>query len=334
MTHWVKGSWGILMVLIGCALLSSAWAEDSDDALFEQGVAFYAKGAYEQAFKTFQSLSIKGKAGAQYNLGHMYKEGQGVGRDYEQAAHWFTLSADQGSAEARNELASMYFFGNGVEKNIGMAERLYRLSAEQGLVVAQFNLGLLYEAEAKSQEDIEKAFLAYLKAAEKGNRRAQFYVGTKYATGRGVVIDKGMAVQWFLRAADQGDGSAQDQLGWAYRTGEGVAVDLDKAIFWFRKASESGNSFAQSSMYAVVGDKYKSLAKSDVSNQDAWAFCAEAAAAWSVKPNDAYGFSEWYRYWVRDMRRRSPKFAGLRESPCPELVSQELWVFDRSTNAH
>jgi len=40
-----------------------------------------------------------GDARAQYNLGIMYKKGQGVEKDYKEAVKWFELAADQGYVE-------------------------------------------------------------------------------------------------------------------------------------------------------------------------------------------------------------------------------------------
>ena len=41
---------------------------------------------------------------AQYNLGHMYEQGHGVGRDRVEAAKWYSLAAEQGHDEARKRL--------------------------------------------------------------------------------------------------------------------------------------------------------------------------------------------------------------------------------------
>ena len=40
----------------------------------------------------------KGDRNAQYNLGVMYRDGQGVAKDYEQAVLWYRKAAEQGFA--------------------------------------------------------------------------------------------------------------------------------------------------------------------------------------------------------------------------------------------
>ena len=41
----------------------------------------------------------KGMRYAQYNLGWMYDEGQGVAQDDKQAVYWYRKAADQGNAK-------------------------------------------------------------------------------------------------------------------------------------------------------------------------------------------------------------------------------------------
>jgi len=54
------------------------------------------------------------------------------------------LLAEQGSAEAQYNLGLMYANGDGVPQNDEEAVRWYRLAAEQGDANAQFNLGGMY----------------------------------------------------------------------------------------------------------------------------------------------------------------------------------------------
>ena len=52
--------------------------------------------------------------------------------------------AEQGHAEAQFNLGTMYANADGVPKNDAEAVKWYRLAAEQGHAAAQFNLGLRY----------------------------------------------------------------------------------------------------------------------------------------------------------------------------------------------
>ena len=54
---------------------------------------------------------------AQYRLGLMYRDGEGVEKNYEKAVEWYRKSAKQGYASAENNLGFMYENGFGVEKD-------------------------------------------------------------------------------------------------------------------------------------------------------------------------------------------------------------------------
>jgi uncharacterized protein len=57
------------------------------------------------------AASYFGDPDAQYRLGHMYLDGQGVGRDTKQGIHWLALAADQGQYHAQAVLGAMMFKG-------------------------------------------------------------------------------------------------------------------------------------------------------------------------------------------------------------------------------
>ena len=67
---------------------------------FQAGTDAYDRGDYETAFKEWLPLAEEGDALAQYNLGVMYANGQGVPQDYIQASMWVNLAAAQGQEEA------------------------------------------------------------------------------------------------------------------------------------------------------------------------------------------------------------------------------------------
>ena len=51
--------------------------------------ASYERGDYKNALQGFKRLANKGHAGSQFNLGQMYKRGQGVPQDYKTAVKWY-----------------------------------------------------------------------------------------------------------------------------------------------------------------------------------------------------------------------------------------------------
>ena len=97
---------------------------------------------YAEAVRWYHRAAEQGHALAQFNLGFMYKNGQGVTQDYVQAVKWYRKAAEQGAANAQINLGLMYNIGYGVPQDYAEAVKWYRKAAEQGDASARFNLGL------------------------------------------------------------------------------------------------------------------------------------------------------------------------------------------------
>ena len=96
---------------------------------FEDGFAAAERGDYATAFKLWRSLADQGYASAQYNLGFMYANGEGVKQDYAEAVTWYRKAADQGHAGAQNNLGVMYRDGQGVKQDYVQAHKWLNLAA-------------------------------------------------------------------------------------------------------------------------------------------------------------------------------------------------------------
>ena len=55
----------------------------------------YDRGDYATAHYQFLSFAERGDVHAQFYLGRMYREGEGVPQDYAEAANWYRLAAYQ-----------------------------------------------------------------------------------------------------------------------------------------------------------------------------------------------------------------------------------------------
>jgi TPR repeat protein len=126
--------------LLCTAVAAPVMAQD-----FDKGLAAAQAGDFATAFQEWRPLAEQGNAGAQNNLGSIYREGLGVPQDYAEAVNWYRLAAEQGYADAQNNLGVMYREGLGVPQDYAEAVNWYRLAAEQGYAGAQYNLGIMYE---------------------------------------------------------------------------------------------------------------------------------------------------------------------------------------------
>ena len=103
----------------------------------------------------YRAAADKGEAWAQYNLGIMYANGEGVPEDDATAVKWYTKAAEQGDAAAQNNLGVMYEDGHGVPQDNVMAYMWWNLAAAQGRDDAKENKGMLQDM--MTPADISKA---------------------------------------------------------------------------------------------------------------------------------------------------------------------------------
>jgi TPR repeat protein len=85
-----------------------------------------------QARQWYAKAAAQGQAKAQFSLGILYFNGEGVPKDYQQALRWFRLAADQGEALAQTKIAIMYDYGQGVPQDIVQAYTWYSLATTNG----------------------------------------------------------------------------------------------------------------------------------------------------------------------------------------------------------
>jgi TPR repeat protein len=130
----------LLSVLLAVLICFSAYAAET----FEDGLKAHDKGNYAEAITIFTPLANAGLASAQYNIGFMYANGQGVVQDDAEALRWYRLAAVQGLAQAQTNIGFMYANGQGVVQDDAEAVRWYRLAAVQGYAEAQTNIGFMY----------------------------------------------------------------------------------------------------------------------------------------------------------------------------------------------
>ncbi len=232
----------VLPVLLLTLLVSG---NPASSAYFQKGLGAYNKGDFATALREWTPLAEQGNAGAQFNLGWMYKYGKGVPQDDKTAVKWYKLAAEQGNADAQNHLGLMYNNGQGVPQDYKTAVKWYSLSAEQGDAPAQYNLGLMYATGQGVPQDYKTAVKWYKLAAEQGNAIAQGNLGWMYYNGQGVPQDHKTAVKWFTLAAEQGDAIAQFNLGLLYKNGQGVPQDYKTAVKWYKLAAKQGHKNAR-----------------------------------------------------------------------------------------
>ena len=150
----------LALLVAGC----STWSVD-----YQTGHAAYQSGDFATALQKWVPLAEQGQVDAQYNLGFMYFNGQGVPQDNETAIKWYTLSAEQGNVDAQYSLGGMYAHGIGVPQDYKTALKWFTLSAEQGNAPTQLQLGWMYVEGKGVPKDSVYAYMWLNIAASNGN---------------------------------------------------------------------------------------------------------------------------------------------------------------------
>ena len=151
----------IPLVLMSLASFPS-WGTD-----LEKGLTAWQSGDFATAVREWTPLAKQGNASAQYYLGLMYDNGDGVLQDYKTALKWYTLAAEQGHAAAQTNLGVMYALGQGVIKDNVYAHMWANIASSNGdedggkfreLVAKEMTQSQLEEAQALARKCVAKSY--------------------------------------------------------------------------------------------------------------------------------------------------------------------------------
>lgn len=164
----------VLVVTFGFAAIPAA-ADPLVDAL-----RAIESGRHKQAVQMLTPLANSGNALAQYRLGMLYYNGQGVGEDEKLAIYWWKKAAAQGNVESMFQLGSAFLFGTQAAKFVPDPDR--------------------------------EAAMWYFQAASAGHAEAQYHLGLLFLAGKGVIESRQEAARWMQKAASQGHSEAKKAL--------------------------------------------------------------------------------------------------------------------------
>jgi len=208
MSNVSKLRWRLLYATLTALFLAVAMLEAANAGPFDVALAAAEQGDYVTALRLWRSLAEQGDADAQYNLGVMYGNGDGVPRDYAEAMKWHRKAADQGNGNAQFNLGFMYDLGRGMPQSYIDAAKWYSLAANQGVAIAQFKLGVMYHHGQGVPQDYVRAHMWFSLAAlqfpasEMENRdeavKARDFVASKMTSAEIAEAQK-LAREWKLQ---------------------------------------------------------------------------------------------------------------------------------------
>jgi TPR repeat protein len=242
--------------------MGSAWGAYNIGRMHERGIGVYQNSS--EALRWYMKVaSMRGRdsldqwsdlrseavatTGANFRIGDMYAEGNGVPKDTIEAKKWYERGIDMASAGARAGwftadvyLANAYLQAKGVPLDYGEAMHWMKDSAEHGNRQAQVSLGSMYRDGQGSPQNYGEAMYWYRRAVDQGSALAGWMIGRLYFEGKGVKRDFTEAATWFRKATDEGLPIAQCDLGMMYYRGYGVSRDVATARAWLQKSADRG----------------------------------------------------------------------------------------------
>ncbi|MEN8177682.1 MAG: sel1 repeat family protein [Pseudomonadota bacterium] len=116
-----------IFLFLGLFCLLQAPVKAAD---FDTAYSAYESSDYREAYKGFKSLAQDQHVKAQYLLGLLYLNGQGVRKSVDRGLGWLKEAADNGSYLAAAELGQIYATGNQVAMNADEAAKWIQLSTD------------------------------------------------------------------------------------------------------------------------------------------------------------------------------------------------------------
>ena len=181
-----------LKIASRCATLAMAaicFASSTLAGPLEDGLAAQQRGEFTTAMDVLRPLADAGQADAQYNVGLMYRTGQGVAQDYREAMRWYAKAAAQGHAKAQTGLGAGYRKGHGVDQDDAFAFKWTSLGAAQGNANAQRGLATMYATGQGTPRDDVKA-LMWLMLAVKSSEGVRLEGGGSATADRDALAAK------------------------------------------------------------------------------------------------------------------------------------------------
>ena len=104
-----------------------------------------------EAVKWYRKAAEQGQANAQFCLGEIYSNGEGVELDTVEAVKWYRKAADQGFAAAQLNLGEMYAIGDGITEDSVIAYMWFNLAASQNYEDAKESKGIISKKMTREQ---------------------------------------------------------------------------------------------------------------------------------------------------------------------------------------
>jgi uncharacterized protein len=189
---------------------------------FREGLEEYQSGAFENSVAALKYAASQGYPLAQWKLGRMYADGDGVQHDDAQAYNYF--------------LGIVNNFREDDQDDVGRRELSFISNAFVAVGIYALN-GI---SKAKIEPDPGRAFSMFQFAAMNfGDPNAQYNLARMYIDGIGCEKDPRQAARWLNLAAEKHHSAAQALLGHMLFFGQGVQQQRGRGLMWLTLARDT-----------------------------------------------------------------------------------------------
>ena len=163
-------------------------------ATFLVTLSYLAQASDGVPDKEWVEKAEKGNAWDQLHLGQWYESKH----MYSEAARWFSRSARQGNVAAEYHLGVLYENGQGVSQDYVEAAKWYQAAAKHGNIPAEVRLGILCENGKGIIQDRTEAYMWFSVAAAQHSSEAAKYRDAleKKLTSTEIAAGKHVAHEW------------------------------------------------------------------------------------------------------------------------------------------
>jgi TPR repeat protein len=186
---------------------------------FRSGTQALKTGETAKAVVSLEYAAENGHAMAQWKLGRMYAEGEGVTRNDLRAFEYF------------RRIANMH-----ADDSPGTPQA--RFVANAFVALGHYYLEGIAQSEVKRDPVRAREMFAYA-ASYFGDADAQYYLGRLYLDGIGAARDPKQAVRWLGLSAHKGQNQAQALLGTMLFAGDVVPRQAARGLMWLTLAKDN-----------------------------------------------------------------------------------------------
>ncbi|MFD1705028.1 tetratricopeptide repeat protein [Methylopila henanensis] len=199
--------------------------EPSPFEQFQTGARAYIAGDKASALTSLIDAAKRGHAMAQWKLGRMYAEGDGVERNDLKAFDYFSQIANAHADDAPDTVQS-------------------RFVANAFVALGNYYLDGIPDSSIDADANRAREMFSYA-ASYFGDPDAQYNLARMYLDGQSVKKDVRQAARWLGLAANKGQREAQAVLGHLLFNGVEVPRQAARGLMWLTLAKEASSAADQ-----------------------------------------------------------------------------------------